>query len=66
MAWCHPDLSEPDHSHRHAQRFISWMILDPVKLSTNINHPKSHERLYSERWGWDISNPSSRGFNLLR
>ena len=62
MAWCHPDLSEP-YLETFSQASISWMILDPVKLS--INHPKSHERLYSERWGWDVSNPSSCGFNLL-
>lgn len=30
------NLNEP---HRHTQRFISKVILDPAKLISNINHP---------------------------
>lgn len=32
--------SKTSMSHRHAQRFVSWVILDLVRLTVNINHHK--------------------------
>lgn len=44
--------------HRHAQRLVSEMILDPVHLTVNINYPSQKTRVsqwsgtLSHRLGW--------------
>lgn len=38
----HINLPNLDRSHRHTWKIISWMTLDPVKLTVNLNHHRSH------------------------